>query len=104
MSKFKKENKKKKKTDLIKSALRQITLQAQSGDSIDDSIEVFLDRGYNAGGSNPITDEDLVDFGITLAEFVEIKTFIDNYNLFLDNGSPAQADYRKTLNVLRTDK
>lgn len=93
-----------KKETFIHNSLMQMTLIIQASNNIEDSIEVFMDRGYNSGGDNPITDEDLTSFGITLAQFIQIKQFSDNFILFRNNDIPAQADYGKIFNELRTDK
>lgn len=93
-----------KKEIFINNSLMQMTLIIQASNNIEDSIEVFMDRGYNSSGSDPITDEDLISFGITLAQFIQIKQFSDNFILFKDNEIPVQADYGKIFNELRTDK
>jgi hypothetical protein len=89
-----------KKTDLIDNVLRQVTLIVQAEDSLVDSIDVFGDRDYSTG----LTDADCAAYGFTKEQFTDVASFVNNFVKFLDGDTVAEADYRKILNVLRTDK
>lgn len=67
-----------------------------------DCIEIYLDRSY----STSITEEDIAPYEMTKAEFTAIKTFIDNFDLFLagDISSIAVNNYGAILNKIRGDK
>lgn len=44
---------------------------------------VYWDRGYNAGGVDPLTDEDVAALGITAADVTGMITFADALDTFL---------------------
>jgi hypothetical protein len=62
---------------------------------------VYFDRGYNGGGSNPITDGDASP--LTAANYAALITLIQQLNNFLGNSAVTPADYDATLNTIRTD-
>jgi hypothetical protein len=64
---------------------------------------VYFDRGYNGGGSNPITDEDLTSLGYTAANLANLITLIQQLNNFLGNSAVTSGDYDATLNAVRND-
>lgn len=64
-------------------------------------FESYFDRQY--GGSDPITEEDLGDIGITPGQIAAFITLAENYGKFLNNEAPFQSDYMSTLNNIRTD-
>jgi hypothetical protein len=64
--------------------------------------DMFTDSGYQSGGSNEIVADDLVGHDITLADLAAAKTFAGQLDAFLDNGTPAQFDYRGAINAVRT--
>lgn len=92
------------KVKFIEKVLHDVSLVILSYKSLDDSIETFLDRGYATGGDDPITNTDLEPYETDYDEFTDVKKFVDNFKLFLENGTPAQDDYRSILNNLRDDK
>ncbi len=68
-----------------------------------DLNETWFDRGYNSGGANAFVDGDLTSFGITAVQLADFINFCGQVNTLLDNGEPFQADWLKTLNLVRTD-
>jgi len=92
------------KVKFIEKVIHDISLIMLSYHSLKDSIDIFIDRGYATGGDDPITLTDLEPYETTYDEFVDIKTFIDNFKLFLENDTPEQHDYRSILNNLRDDR
>ena len=59
------------------------------------AIEAFMQKGFNSGGADPITDAHLAAIGITAAELASGKTVIDNLVTLIN-----AADI---LNILRND-
>lgn len=68
-----------------------------------DAREVFNKRGYDPGGDDPITDADVAELEITAADITAAMVFFENFQKMLDNQAPSIADYRDTLNDMRTD-
>jgi hypothetical protein len=81
----------------------QATTMAQLGDKLADILSVYFDRGYNSGGSNPITNDDLASLGITAAQLGDMVTLAEQFANFLGNVAVTPADYDSTLNAIRTD-
>lgn len=79
------------------------TTFAQLGDKLADLESVYFDRGYDAGGVDPIADDDIVSLNITAAQLGAFITFAQQVKNFLNNLAVAQADYDATLNAVRTD-
>lgn len=63
---------------------------------------VYFDRGYNGGGSDPITDSDLTGLGITAAQLGDGITLLQQLQNFAQNNAVTQGDYSATVNTLRT--
>jgi hypothetical protein len=63
----------------------------------------YFDRGYDGGGGNPITNDDIQSLNITAANLAALITLAQQIANFLDNTAVAPADYRATLNAIRTD-
>lgn len=76
---------------------------AQAIDALRDAETVYFDRGYNSGGSNPITDADISALGVTAANVASMITLAQQLIKFADNLAVTQGDYDSTLNVMRTD-
>ena len=85
------------KVKFIEKVIHDSSLIILSNNSLLDSIDVFLDRGYSSGGADPITATDLEPYEMTYDQFTDIKTFVDNFKIFLDGGVPA-------VNKIRDDK
>jgi len=81
----------------------KITNVIQGIDDLETMIDQFMAKGFNSGGSDPITDAQLVDIGTTVADLTLGKALVDNLIKFIDNDDPVAADYRATFNKLRTD-
>jgi len=62
----------------------------------------YVASGYNSGGSDPITDDDIAGHDITAAQIDAVSTLTANLTLFLDNGEPLQGYYRTTLDATRS--
>lgn len=56
---------------------------AKLTDTIAALQSVYWDRGYNAGGVDPLTDEDVAALGITAADVTGMITFADALDTFL---------------------
>jgi hypothetical protein len=90
-----------KEKTFIENILRRATLIIESQNDLTSAIDIFIDRGYSAS----LSEDDFLIYGITKAQFVNIADFVNNFNKFLDNDPTLiMADYRKILNILRTDK
>lgn len=81
----------------------EATILAQLGDKLVDLESVYFDRGYDAGGSNPIVDVDIESLNITAAQLAALITLAQQMSNFLGNLAVTQADYDATLNAVRTD-
>jgi len=68
-----------------------------------DSEEVFFDRGYQAGGGNPITDDDLTNFNVMAEQLSYLVSLFGAYMDFVDNVAVGAGDRRLVLNQARTD-
>jgi 23S rRNA maturation mini-RNase III len=84
-------------------AQAQATTLAQIGDQLANLETVYFDRGYDGGGSNPITNDDVVSLNITAADLAALITLIQQLNNFLGNSAVTTGDYDATLNTVRTD-
>jgi hypothetical protein len=60
-------------------------------------------KGYYSGGPDAFQDADIAETGITAAEAFAALFLAENLPKFLDNQSPAAANYRNILSTLRTD-
>jgi len=69
--------------------------------TFDELRAVFIDRGYNSGGSNPITDDDLADLDIDAADVALFGTAVQQLINWRDDASVTSGDYGKTLNIIR---
>jgi hypothetical protein len=84
-------------------AQNDATALAKVADKLANLENVYFDRGYNSGGSNPITDEDLTSLGYTAADLANLITLIQQLNNFLGNSAVTSGDYDATLNAVRND-
>ena len=66
---------------------------ADAVERINELDEVFVDSGYDAGGSDPIVDSDVAAHDITAQDLANFSTFRDQLDLFLNSGEPLQVDY-----------
>lgn len=79
------------------------TALAQVADKLANLETVYFDRGYDSGGSNPITNDDVISLNITAADLGSLITLIQQLNNFLGNLTVSTADYDATLNTVRND-
>jgi hypothetical protein len=79
------------------------TTLAQVADRLANLETVYFDRGYDSGGSNPITNDDVVSLNVTAADLAALITLIQQLNNFLGNSAVTAGDYDATLNTVRTD-
>lgn len=61
----------------------------------------YFDRGYNSGGSNPITDPDVIGAETTAADIAAGITASEQLANYLNAGAVTSGDYSATWNVLR---
>ena len=92
-----------KKIDFATKVQANTTSIAGLKDTLEDVVEVFFARGYNAGGADPITDADLAGTGITLADLTACITMFQQIANFFGNQAVTQGDYSTTVNKMRTD-
>ncbi len=64
---------------------------------------VYFSEGFDGGGSDPITDADLVSLGITAAEVSATDTMLQQITNFQNNIAVVTGDYKVTVNAMRTD-
>jgi uncharacterized protein YjiS (DUF1127 family) len=76
----------------------QMTTLASIFNQANDLSGIWADRDY----LNQMTDEDLVALGITKAQLTAAITLFQQLLNFADNAVVSQADYRATVNTLRT--
>ena len=74
---------------------------AEAAERIAELDEIYEDSGYDSGGSNPITDDDLISHDITAQDLTNVSTFATNLALFLSNGDPLVFDYASAINAFR---
>lgn len=87
----------------IRQIFTTITALSQSFDMANTLINAYFDRGYNAGGANAITDDDLADTGLTAVQLGGAITLFQQLQAFRNGGAIAPADYDATLNQVRRD-
>jgi len=79
------------------------TTVAQALASAKNIYSVYFDRGYSAGGSDPIIDEDLLSLGLTAADLASFITMADQLAKFFNNEAVTTGDYDSIVNKLRLD-
>ena len=90
------------KVDFALAVRGTATKLAQVMDEIDSLAGIYVASGYNSGGSDPITDEDLTGHEIATAQLSQFASLAANLIKFMDNQTPVKADYRTPLNTLRS--
>lgn len=81
----------------------KISALAGAADELKNLYDLYFDRGYNSGGSDPIVDGDITDTEITASDVAAAITFIENFDKLLNNQDPTNGDYDATLNKVRSD-
>lgn len=89
------------KVDFALAVRAAITELAEAAERIAELDEIFADSGYDAGGSNPIVDEDIVGHDITAQNLAAASIFAENLALFLNGGDPLVFDYASSINAFR---
>ena len=67
-------------------------------------VELYFDKGYNSGGSDPIADGDITDTGTTATAISNLVTFFQQIDNLWDNAAVTQADYSVTINAIKNIK
>ena len=67
-----------------------------------DLYNYYFKNGFNAGGANVITDEDVAQYNLKAADVTNGITLAEQMNNFFDGAQVAPADYETTLQNLRT--
>jgi len=91
------------KIQFASQAQNEATTMAQLADKLANLETVYFDRGYDSGGSNPITNDDIASLNFTAAELASLITLIQQFNNFLGNLAVTAGDYDATLNAVRSD-
>lgn len=82
--------------------LRQTSGQfMQAAEELATLYAAYFDRGYNGGGSDPITDPDVADQETTAADITAGITAAEQLANYLDASAVTPADYSATWNRLR---
>ena len=69
--------------------------------------KAYFDNGFNSGGANAITDQDLSDqYALTAADIGAAITLLENLDKLLgaDTGAVFNSDYAATINKIRFGK
>ena len=69
---------------------------------IQELTDIFVGSGYDAGGSNPVVDEDVIAHDLTAAGLASVLTFRTQIDEFLNGGVPVVYDYQAAINALRS--
>jgi hypothetical protein len=87
----------------ISGQMRDILALLAQNDSTLSELENFYFKNQGDAYWAGLQDGDLIGVsGITKAQFVSAIVFISAFNAFLDNGTPAQGDYRATVEQVRS--
>lgn len=70
-------------------------------DKVADQEGEFFDNGYNSAAADEIVQADLDPHDMTLAEFTNYITFIQQLKNFVGNTAVTTGDYAATLNAMR---
>lgn len=78
------------------------TTLAQVLDQIDALAGIYVASGYQANGSDPITNEDLIGHDISVEQLAEFAVLAVNLKKFVSNDNTAMvADYESQLDAFR---
>ena len=70
-------------------------------DDLDALASIYTSSGYQQGGSDPITDNDLTGHAITVAQIGQFGTFVTNLLKLVSNQAATQGQYRQQLDAMR---
>ena len=82
----------------IRSAITNLDNLVTKLNELDD---IFINSGYDSGGTNPIVDENIEGHDMVAADLAAAHTFVTQLNLFLNDGSPIQFDYTSAIDKFR---
>jgi hypothetical protein len=74
----------------------------QATASLKDCDLYYYKNGFQAGGANAITDQDVVQYNLKAADVAAGMTMAEQLQNFINNAVVAQADYETTVQKLRT--
>lgn len=89
-----------KEKKFIETVLNRATQIIANQEDLTNAVDIYSDRSYAAN----LEEDDLTAYGLTKEQFIAIASFTAAFDLFLDGAGHDVADYRKVLNILRTDK
>lgn len=82
----------------IRSAITSLDNLVTELNELDD---MFINSGYDSEGTNPIVDEDIEGHDMVAADLAAVHTFVEQINLFLNDGEPIQFDYASAIDKFR---
>lgn len=91
------------KVQFIHSIKEVSTRLGQAADALETLAEIYTDRGYQSGGANEITADDIANADFNLSLLADAVTLFGQMQTFLSGGSPTPANYKRLINRLRTD-
>jgi len=89
------------KTKFAQSIISLNQNAVQLMDMCTDIEGIYFDCGYNSGGVDEITDEDLTDYNVTAAQIASFITLAQQFNNLFKNAAVTTGDYGVTVNQLR---
>lgn len=89
------------KEDFALATRAAVTALAEAAERIAELDVIYSDSGYDSGGANPITDEDLTGHDMVAQDLANASTFATNLALFLDDGDPMVFNYASAINKFR---
>lgn len=91
------------KANFVTQLVVATTKLAQVVDDFENLADVYVDRGYNGAGANPIVAEDLEHQELDLATFGNAVAMAGQLLNFANGSDVTTADYSVAMNKLRTD-
>ena len=91
------------KTKFTGQAISIADAMAKTANDLADLTDVYFDRGYDSGGSDPIVDGDITDLNKTAAEVALMITLAQQFANFVNNSAVTTGDYDSTLSAMRQD-
>lgn len=89
------------KVDFALAVRAGVTALAEAAERVAELDAMYVDSGYDALGSNPITDGDLTGHDVTALDLTNASIFAVNLALFLNGGDPLVFDYAGAINAFR---
>lgn len=82
----------------IRSAITSLDNLVTKLNELDD---IFINSGYDLGGTDPILNEDIEGHDMSAADLAAVHTFVTQLNLFLNDGEPIQFDFASAIDRFR---